>query len=74
MNYSKMPVRMFKGKPTRDALWKRDKGICQYSGVEVTREEANIDHVLPRSKGGKDSWTNMVVSSKAINTKKGNTC
>ena len=71
-NYNKMPVRMFKGKPTKDALWRRDGGICQYSGKAVSKDEANIDHVIPISRGGKDSWTNMVVSSKDINSKKGN--
>jgi 5-methylcytosine-specific restriction endonuclease McrA len=72
VNYAKMPMRMFRGKPTKEALWRRDNGTCQYTGKPVSKHDANIDHVIPRSKGGKDTWANMVVSSKDINTKKGN--
>jgi 5-methylcytosine-specific restriction endonuclease McrA len=71
-NYTKMPVRMFKGKPTKEALWKRDGGIDQYTGMPLKKEDANIDHVIPSSRGGKDTWTNMVVTSKETNTRKGN--
>jgi len=71
-NYSKMPVRMFKGKPTKEGLWRRDGGRCQYTGVVLNKEDANIDHVIPRSRGGQDTWTNLVVSAKDINTRKGN--
>ena len=72
VNFSKMPVRMFRSKPSRDALWKRDGGICQYTGKLVSKDQSNIDHVVPKSRGGEDTWTNLVVSSKDINTKKGN--
>jgi len=72
MNYSKMPVRYFKGKPSKDAIYNRDNGICQYSGKKVDRNNATVDHVIPRSKGGADSWTNLVLCSKDINSKKGN--
>jgi 5-methylcytosine-specific restriction endonuclease McrA len=72
VNYGKMPMRMFRGKPTKDALWNRDGGICQYTGKSVSKTDANIDHVVPKSRGGTDSWTNLVVSSREINTKKGN--
>jgi len=71
-NYSKMPVRYFKGKPSRDGIYNRDNGICQYSGKKVDRNNATVDHVIPRSKGGTDSWTNLVLCSKDINSKKGN--
>jgi 5-methylcytosine-specific restriction endonuclease McrA len=71
-NYSKMPVRYFKGRPSKDAIYNRDNGICQYSGKKVDRNNATVDHVIPRSKGGADSWTNLVLCSKDINSKKGN--
>ena len=35
-------------------------------------EEGSLDHVVPRSRGGADAWENLVWSSKAVNTKKGN--
>jgi len=71
-NYTKMPVRMFRGKPTKEALWRRDGGIDQYTGKPLNKMDANIDHIIPSSRGGKDTWTNMVVTSKEINTRKGN--
>lgn len=71
-NYTKMPVRMFRGKPTNEALWRRDGGIDQYTGKQLMRGDSNIDHVVPSSRGGKDTWTNMVVTSKKTNTLKGN--
>lgn len=71
-NYAKMPVRMFRGKPTKEALWRRDGGIDQYTGKPLNKNDANIDHIIPSSRGGKDTWTNMVVTSKEINTRKGN--
>jgi 5-methylcytosine-specific restriction endonuclease McrA len=71
-NYTKMPVRMFRGKPTKEALWRRDGGIDQYTGKPLNKMDANIDHIVPSSRGGKDTWTNMVVTSREINTRKGN--
>jgi 5-methylcytosine-specific restriction endonuclease McrA len=71
-NFSKMPVKHFKGKPSKDAIYNRDKGTCQYTGKKIDRNHATVDHVIPRSRGGEDSWTNLVLCSKDINTKKGN--
>lgn len=52
-------------------LWERDGGRCQYSGRKLTPAEANIDHVLPRSRGGRDEWENCVLADRAINARKG---
>jgi 5-methylcytosine-specific restriction endonuclease McrA len=70
-NFAEMPKKHFKGKPSKDGIWIRDGGICQYSGRPLTKAEATIDHVLPRARGGKDTWENEVLSAKDINTKKG---
>lgn len=51
-------------------LWVRDKGICAYTGKKLTPKEGNIDHIIPRSKGGQTSWTNCVLAHKDINSKK----
>jgi len=72
INYSKMPVKYFKNKPSKEAIYNRDNGICQYTGKKVDRHTATVDHVVPRSKGGTDTWTNLVLCSKDINSKKGN--
>jgi hypothetical protein len=70
--FNKMPKKAFKGKPSKDAIYIRDGGIDQYSGKKLRRDEATIDHVLPSSKGGRDTWENMVVTSKDTNSRKGN--
>jgi len=66
VNFSKMPVKSFKGKPSKDAIYNRDNGICQYTGKKIDRHSATVDHILPRSKGGEDSWTNLVLCSRDI--------
>ena len=52
------------------ALWARDGGRCQYSGRKLAVHEADIDHVLPRSRGGGDEWENCVISDRNINRRK----
>jgi 5-methylcytosine-specific restriction endonuclease McrA len=53
---------------TRQNIFKRDNHECQYCG---TKRDLTIDHVTPRAKGGKDSWTNLVTACKRCNAKKG---
>lgn len=51
-------------------ILRRDNYVCQYCGG---REIAlTVDHVLPKSRGGKTNWNNMVVACKPCNLKKGN--
>lgn len=71
-NYSKMPMRKYNRKPSKNDIFIRDGGICQYSGKKINRNKGTIDHVLAKSKGGKDTWTNLVFCSKDINLKKAN--
>ncbi len=49
----------------------RDGNRCQYTGAVLRPDEGNIDHVVPRSRGGRDTWENCVWSSKSVNSKKG---
>ncbi|MBC8416702.1 HNH endonuclease [bacterium] len=67
-NFSKMPVK--KPKLSKHSIYNRDNSTCQYSGKKITRNSGNIDHVMPISKGGKDTWDNMVFCSRDINLKK----
>lgn len=53
-------------------LWMRDRGVCQYTGRQLAAGEGNIDHVMPRSRGGRTSWENCVLAHKVVNHKKGN--
>lgn len=59
-------------KLTRRHLYVRDKGTCQYSNKKLSTREATWDHVIPRSKGGKNTWENLVLCDAAINRQKDN--
>ncbi len=68
--YDKVPTKTTR--LSHGAIWERDGGKCQYTGDKVTRETGNIDHVRPRDRGGRDTWENLVVARKDINTRKSN--
>ena len=53
---------------TRRAVFARDEWICQYCG----RPAENVDHVIPRSRGGMHTWENVVASCRVCNAKKEN--
>ena len=57
---------------TRQAIFERDGGVCQYTGEHVGRGGGNLDHVVPRDKGGRDSFENLVWAKKEINSLKAN--
>ncbi|MBN7815387.1 HNH endonuclease [Algoriphagus pacificus] len=52
----------------RSNLFKRDNGECQYCG---SKKHLTIDHVIPRSKGGKTNWMNLVTACHRCNVNKG---
>lgn len=68
-NFDKVPKK--RPKFTSKNLWQRDEGICQYTGKKLTPSEGNIDHILPKSRGGRSTWTNCVLSHKDVNARKG---
>jgi len=55
---------------TRKNILKRDGNICQYCGSLST--EMTIDHIIPKDKGGSDSWLNLVAACRKCNFYKGN--
>jgi 5-methylcytosine-specific restriction endonuclease McrA len=56
---------------TRRNLMFRDAHQCQYCGRRPPLRELNIDHVVPRSRGGDDSWENLVTACRTCNLRKG---
>jgi 5-methylcytosine-specific restriction endonuclease McrA len=52
-------------------IYSRDGDTCQYCGRKLPRSELNLDHVVPRSQGGKTSWENVVCSCVPCNLRKG---
>jgi 5-methylcytosine-specific restriction endonuclease McrA len=53
---------------TRRAVFARDHWVCQYCG----KAAENVDHVIPRSKGGPHTWDNVVAACRRCNSKKEN--
>ncbi len=70
VNFAKVPKK--RPKLCAKTIRERDGNRCQYTGELLKPEEGSLDHVVPRSRGGKDAWENLVWSSKAVNAKKGN--
>ncbi len=63
------PERSWKIPPvSRKNLLRRDANQCQYCG---NRKYLTIDHIIPRSKGGKHIWNNVVIACVACNSRKG---
>lgn len=57
---------------SRQNVYLRDKYTCQYCGQRVRESRLTLDHVLPKSRGGRNSWTNTVTACFPCNNKKGN--
>lgn len=53
-----------------NAMFRRDQNICAYCGQEFPTSKLTKDHIIPQSKGGKDSWTNCVTSCGPCNRRK----
>ena len=70
VNFAKVPKK--RPKLCAKTIRERDGNRCQYTGKVLKPEEGSLDHVVPRSRGGKDAWENLVWSSKDVNSRKGN--
>ena len=70
VNFAKVPKK--RPKLCAKTIRERDGNRCQYPGKLLAPAEGSLDHVLPRSRGGADTWENLVWSSKDVNTRKGN--
>lgn len=69
-NFAKVPLK--RPKFSSRNLWVRDGGRCQYTGRALMPGEGNVDHVLPRSRGGATSWANCVLADRRVNARKRN--
>ena len=70
VNFAKVPKK--RPKLCAKTIRERDGNRCQYTGRVLHPDEGSLDHVLPRSRGGKDTWENLVWSDKDVNARKGN--
>jgi 5-methylcytosine-specific restriction endonuclease McrA len=57
---------------TRHNIFERDQNTCQYCGKVFDRKDLNLDHVMPRDRGGPTTWENIVCSCIPCNTRKAN--
>jgi len=67
--YDKLPRKEVK--LTRRNIFERDQFACGYCGKKFQKKDLNIDHIIPRCKGGKTVWENLVCSCIPCNIKKG---
>ena len=67
--YDRLPERAVKF--NRRNLYARDESRCQYCGRRFPTPELSLDHVVPRSRGGASTWTNLVCCCVSCNTRKG---
>ena len=56
---------------TRFNLFLRDRFECQYCGTGSRSEDLTFDHLVPRSRGGRTSWTNVLTACQDCNLRKG---
>ena len=57
---------------SRRNIFERDKNACQYCGKRIPKADLTLDHVVPRSRGGVDSWDNLVLACMPCNIRKAN--
>jgi 5-methylcytosine-specific restriction endonuclease McrA len=55
---------------TKRNVFLRDRYVCQYCGDTVGENRATLDHILPLSRGGKNTWTNLTTACRPCNYNK----
>lgn len=68
--FDRMPMRI--PRVSRAAIYARDGGVCQYTGEYVGKDGGNLDHIIPRDRGGRDSFENLVWAKREVNSRKAN--
>src|SRR5215469_7299213 len=68
VNFARVPKK--RPKLCARAIRERDGNRCQYTGRVLHPDEGSLDHVVPRSRGGRDTWENLVWSAKEVNQRK----
>lgn len=69
LDYDRLPKQAVK--LNRRNIYARDRNTCQYCGKRYPTSELSLDHVVPRSQGGQNTWENLVCSCVACNSRKG---
>lgn len=69
-DYDRLPIAEVKF--NRQNIFERDNYTCQYTGRVFRAKDLTLDHVIPRDRGGRTSWENIVTCSRDVNSRKGN--
>jgi hypothetical protein len=69
-DYDRLPLREVH--LSRDGIFERDGHTCQYCGRKFAEGELTIDHVIPRERGGRNTWENLVTACRQCNSAKAN--
>ena len=69
LGYEKVPKQAVKF--NRRNIFARDNNQCQYCGRKFPTAELSLDHVIPRSQGGHNTWENIVCACVSCNVRKG---
>ena len=69
-DYDKLPAKEVRF--SRETLFERDDYRCQYCGNHFEESLLNMDHVIPKDRGGRTSWENIVTSCIKCNSRKAN--
>lgn len=57
---------------TNEKLFVRDLHMCAFCGEQFRERDLSRDHVVPASRGGRDTWMNLITACRVCNTKKRN--
>lgn len=68
VNFARVPKK--RPKLSARTIRERDGNRCQYTGRLLHPHEGSLDHVVPRSRGGRDTWENLVWSARDVNQRK----
>lgn len=68
LDYSGIPV---SAKLSKRNILKRDKNRCAYCGNTFPPRELTVDHIIPKSRGGKFTWDNLITACVSCNNRKG---
>ncbi|HEV3263629.1 MAG TPA: HNH endonuclease [Gemmataceae bacterium] len=69
LSYEKLPKQTVKF--NRRNIFARDNNQCQFCGRKFPTAELSLDHIIPRSQGGQNTWDNIVCACVSCNVRKG---
>ena len=69
-SYDQIPKKRLR--PTKSVLYELQRGVCGITGKKISMKQANIEHKIPRSYGGKETFENLMVADKKANSDRGN--